>query len=418
MKPELPPMNREALEAKVTALLLGELPEGEAALMRELIARDAELAKFHAQLGLTLGLLRETVATPEPAPAAPMKFGEDRREKLLAQFKTVAPKEFDKPPHWLNSRLVPLAATAAVIAVLVGVTDPDFIRAHTKSMHNTVGMDVNSVPPPSNQGAIGVQGGTAPSYPGLSGRATRSRGMSRMDRDPSHPEAAPAAKDENLVRREPDPTEIFSPQNAQRMRRSFNSAANTLAENNAESPGGQSQSTQSSQSAQSDCRGQETVETIDGRAITPRGPVPGSAVPIASTAANANANNVEAQLHELEGAGQNSQSSVPSQAENQGQNYSYLNSTGLNANQSQGMVVQTWGPVGGVSGRRDSVHKSDASTPATINTVAVGGGFVLPKPAPATPVPPSAVVQLWRYDRWDGCGRWFVGQKSEDRCSG
>ncbi len=125
MKPELPPMNREALEAKVTALLLGELPEGEAALLRELIARDAELAKFHAQLGLTLGLLRETVTHPEPAPAAPMKFSEERREKLLAHFKTVAPKEFAEPAQRRRSWLVPLTA-AAVLVLLVAYNSSKF----------------------------------------------------------------------------------------------------------------------------------------------------------------------------------------------------------------------------------------------------------------------------------------------------
>src|SRR5580658_7764619 len=92
MNPE--PMKREDLEAKVTALLLGELPENEAALLRELIARDAGLARLHGQLKLTLELLRETTAAAEPAPAAPLKLSEARREKLLAQFKTVTPKEF------------------------------------------------------------------------------------------------------------------------------------------------------------------------------------------------------------------------------------------------------------------------------------------------------------------------------------
>ena len=60
MNPE--PMKREDLEAKVTALLLGEMPDNEAALLRELIARDAGVARLHGQLKLTLDLLRETAA--------------------------------------------------------------------------------------------------------------------------------------------------------------------------------------------------------------------------------------------------------------------------------------------------------------------------------------------------------------------
>src|ERR1700678_1086327 len=96
MTNDVPPMNREDLEAKVTALLLGELPESEAALMRELIARDAGLARLQERLELTLQLLRETTAADAaaPAPSMPLKLSQERREKLLAHFKTVAPKEF------------------------------------------------------------------------------------------------------------------------------------------------------------------------------------------------------------------------------------------------------------------------------------------------------------------------------------
>src|SRR5580658_3540217 len=97
MNPE--PMKREDLEAKVTALLLDELPDNEAALLRELIARDPGLARLQRQLKVTLELLRETAAAPEPLPTAPLKLSEAKREKLLASFKTVAPKEFASTPR-------------------------------------------------------------------------------------------------------------------------------------------------------------------------------------------------------------------------------------------------------------------------------------------------------------------------------
>jgi anti-sigma factor RsiW len=50
MNPELPPNPRAELEAKVTALLLGELSAEEAASVRELIAKDAELARLRDRL--------------------------------------------------------------------------------------------------------------------------------------------------------------------------------------------------------------------------------------------------------------------------------------------------------------------------------------------------------------------------------
>src|SRR5580658_1904380 len=122
MNPE--PMKREDLEAKVTALLLGELPDNEAALLRELIARDAALARLHGQLKLTLELVRETTATAEPAPAAPLKLSEGRREKLLAQFKTIAPKEFAPASRRIISWPLASASAVAIFAILAAFTVP------------------------------------------------------------------------------------------------------------------------------------------------------------------------------------------------------------------------------------------------------------------------------------------------------
>jgi Mg-chelatase subunit ChlD/type II secretory pathway pseudopilin PulG len=137
MTNDLPPMNRDDLEAKVTALLLGELPESEAALMRELIARDAGLAKLQERLKVTLELLRETAATPEPAPSAPMKLSQDKREKLLAHFKTVAPKEFTRPPARKFSWLTAVAAVFAV-GILASMLLPALSRAKTRSQKVTI----------------------------------------------------------------------------------------------------------------------------------------------------------------------------------------------------------------------------------------------------------------------------------------
>jgi Mg-chelatase subunit ChlD/anti-sigma factor RsiW len=136
MNPELPPNPRAELEAKITAWLLGELSAEEAAGVRELIAKDAELRQLQERLSQTLNLLRETVATPigeTPAQPAPLKLSPARREKLLAHFKTIAPKEFAPKPRRKISWLIPLAA-AASIALLV------LLRSETAGTHGTWGM--------------------------------------------------------------------------------------------------------------------------------------------------------------------------------------------------------------------------------------------------------------------------------------
>ncbi len=142
MIPDKSPMKRDYLEAKVTALLLGELPPDEAALLRELIARDAGLAKLHARLKPTLALLRETIATAEVAPAPPMKLSPERREKLLAQFKTVTPKEFAPSPKNKIFWLFPLAAVASFI-LLASLTLPSLSRAKQKAQR-TFGVGVGN----------------------------------------------------------------------------------------------------------------------------------------------------------------------------------------------------------------------------------------------------------------------------------
>ena len=86
------PPSREQIEARLTALLLGELPAAEAELLRWSISQDPELQKLHDQLKLTIGFVSEAMKHPvaeEPAAkAAPLKLSPDRREKLLAHFKT------------------------------------------------------------------------------------------------------------------------------------------------------------------------------------------------------------------------------------------------------------------------------------------------------------------------------------------
>ncbi len=124
MIPELPPNPRAELEARVTAWLLGELSADDAARVRAQIEKDPELAKLRDRLSQTLNLLRETVATPvgeTPATPAPLKLSAARREKLLAQFKTIKPKEFAeaKRPKVSLAFLLTMAASIMILAALL-----------------------------------------------------------------------------------------------------------------------------------------------------------------------------------------------------------------------------------------------------------------------------------------------------------
>src|SRR6266436_1935245 len=116
MKPQKPRTPRQELEASLTALLLGELPAEKAAALRELMAKDAELARLYERLEQTIGLVRETAGPAEQGTqSAPLKLTTKRREQLLAHFKTAAPKEFTKPER-RQVAIRELAIAAGIVA--------------------------------------------------------------------------------------------------------------------------------------------------------------------------------------------------------------------------------------------------------------------------------------------------------------
>lgn len=134
MNPDQP--SREQIEARLTALLLGELPAEEAELLRWTISQDAELQKLHNRLKLAIGLVRETIAHPAESSAektVPRKLSDERRQKLLAYFKTPRPK----PPLLLKRfEIHPLVATlvaVAIIAMLAALALPSFTKARSTS---------------------------------------------------------------------------------------------------------------------------------------------------------------------------------------------------------------------------------------------------------------------------------------------
>lgn len=159
MNPEIPRTPREELEARLTALLLGELTPEEAEATRRAIAQDANLTQLHAQLQATLALVREAAASEiESAPAQPaLKLSKTRREVLMAHFKTPAPTAATaeaptRPARDLRTFLgkggvfwkqheiswfVPVA-TALIVLLLAVIVMPNFVRARNTAAKNSI----------------------------------------------------------------------------------------------------------------------------------------------------------------------------------------------------------------------------------------------------------------------------------------
>ncbi|HXJ57981.1 MAG TPA: von Willebrand factor type A domain-containing protein, partial [Verrucomicrobiae bacterium] len=108
-------------EVRLTALLLGELPETEAVALREAISKDPALAELYQQLEKTIGLVREAIAVPDTTeyPAeAPLKLAEERREKLLESFKIIPSQRLTQTRRW-KPRWGPAQRELAFMAALV-----------------------------------------------------------------------------------------------------------------------------------------------------------------------------------------------------------------------------------------------------------------------------------------------------------
>jgi Mg-chelatase subunit ChlD/type II secretory pathway pseudopilin PulG len=146
MNPNQP--SREEIEAKLTALLLGELPAEEGRLLRYAIAHDAGLQKLQEELAQTIVLVREAAKTPvapEMEKTPMIKLSDERRAKLLAHFQTPRPQPKD-PLFWLKRidlsriqapRLLTVLAVLAIVAVLAAMMLPALSKAKSKSMRVT-----------------------------------------------------------------------------------------------------------------------------------------------------------------------------------------------------------------------------------------------------------------------------------------
>lgn len=114
MKTDFSKLPREEIEARITTMLLGELPENEAVELMEFVSNDADLLKVYHELRRTISLVDEASELSER-----VTLSEDRREKLLASFKSLQPPELAEKLEaridWRN-----WAAMAAMVGLLLG----------------------------------------------------------------------------------------------------------------------------------------------------------------------------------------------------------------------------------------------------------------------------------------------------------
>jgi len=121
MNPEEPSPPTPDLEQRLISLLLGELPEAEAAALRQEAQRDANAGILLCRLQSVVGLLREAHLPPDVDPTSiqtPLRLKDSRRQVLLQHFKTVKPTVFNRPVRRKPKHLV-VAAMAALFVLLL-----------------------------------------------------------------------------------------------------------------------------------------------------------------------------------------------------------------------------------------------------------------------------------------------------------
>jgi Mg-chelatase subunit ChlD len=140
MNPDQP--SREQIETRLTALLLGELPADEAALLRYTLTQDPALQKLHDELKAALALVREAEKNPANGPenaAEPLKLSTERRAQLLAHFKTPRPQAPKEPLFWLKRITRPTLIEALVVVALVAIFTALLFPALSRAKYKTRG---------------------------------------------------------------------------------------------------------------------------------------------------------------------------------------------------------------------------------------------------------------------------------------
>ncbi len=129
MSLDSPQSSRNELEARLTALLLGELSAEEEASLRLALAQDPELAQLHDQLARIMGLVRQAATSLEEeaaAPVEPLKLSPERRARLFQSLREVHPKELASARRVNWREWGALAAMILVLLVLAAGSGIEF----------------------------------------------------------------------------------------------------------------------------------------------------------------------------------------------------------------------------------------------------------------------------------------------------
>jgi Mg-chelatase subunit ChlD len=127
----LHPWIEPELEARLTALVLGEASDFERDELERLVAERPELALYRKRLEAMHRMLREVSTGESAEEQGEWKLGAERRERLLAQLsgsiRVPEPKSVavtKRSPWSISSRFLAVAATIAIIGLMLGLMFP------------------------------------------------------------------------------------------------------------------------------------------------------------------------------------------------------------------------------------------------------------------------------------------------------
>ena len=211
MSLDSPQSPRNELEARLTALLLGELSAEEEASLRLVLAQDPELAQLHDQLARIMGLVRQAATSLEEeaaAPVEPLKLSSERRARLFQSLHGVRPKELATAQGVNWREWGALAAMIMILLVLASGSGIEFLGSRVKkkmSLMEGIGGEIRGTRPGNPDLAFTLNGSDA-----AAGRDRLGRSESALlQPDPSHvPQlvSGALAADESLAVASPPPS--------------------------------------------------------------------------------------------------------------------------------------------------------------------------------------------------------------------